>query len=273
MTGGEFESLKADIKANGLSQPIVTHNGMVLDGGNRYAACVALGIEPVMKDYVGENLVTYVMSANFHRRHLNAGQMAAIVSSAQDWAKAQTAGNPAFKSLSGNVTGLDTVASRQAQSGASDKTQRMADKVAKENPDLSIQVAHGEISLPKALEQISPKKPKKAKKTKRTVEPSHENVPTFEDGKVESAHVIESLTSENDALRDRLAVEVMDCSEEEKTLASQTIAELRMQVKNLSAELAAVKSSRDTYMREAGEAKKEAVYWRKQADKLAKVAA
>ena len=119
MTGGEFESLKADIKANGLSQPIVTHNGMVLDGGNRYAACVALGIEPVMKDYVGENLVTYVMSANFHRRHLNAGQMAAIVSSAQDWAKAQTAGNPAFKSLSGNVTGLDTLAFRQVQSGVS----------------------------------------------------------------------------------------------------------------------------------------------------------
>ncbi len=38
----------------------------------------------------------------------------------------------AGKPKSGNVTGLDTVASRQAQSGASDKTQRMADKVAKE---------------------------------------------------------------------------------------------------------------------------------------------
>lgn len=53
---------------------------------------------------------------------------AAIVASAQDWGRAQMAGKP----KSGNVTGLDTVASRQAQSGASDKTQRMADKVAKE---------------------------------------------------------------------------------------------------------------------------------------------
>lgn len=33
----------------------------------------------------------------------------------------------------------------------------MADKVAKASPDLARQVAHGEISLPKAIEQISPK--------------------------------------------------------------------------------------------------------------------
>jgi len=77
----------------------------VLEGGNRYAACLDVGVPPVTKEYVGENLDTYVMSANFHRRHLSAGQMAAIVSGAHDWAKAQTVGNPAFKSLSGNVTG------------------------------------------------------------------------------------------------------------------------------------------------------------------------
>lgn len=47
--------------------------------------------------------------------------------SGQDWAKAQTVGNPQF----GNVTGLATVADRMDQSGASDKTQRQADKVAK----------------------------------------------------------------------------------------------------------------------------------------------
>ena len=35
-----------------------------------------------------------------------------------------------------------------AQSGASDKTQRMADKVAKTDPELAKKVAHGEISLP-----------------------------------------------------------------------------------------------------------------------------
>ena len=76
-----------------------------------------------------------------HRRHMTAGQQAAIVASAQDWAKAQTHGGNR-KHLSNQEvnqavvlpleTGLDTVAARRAQSGASDKTQRIADKVAKE---------------------------------------------------------------------------------------------------------------------------------------------
>jgi hypothetical protein len=61
------------------------------------------------------------------------------------------------KPKSGNVTGLDRVQDRTAQSGASDKTQRDADKVAKANPELAKKVAHGEISLPKAVEQVTGK--------------------------------------------------------------------------------------------------------------------
>ena len=80
-------------------------------------------------------------------------------------------------------------------------------------------------------------------------------------------HTITDLARENDELRDRLAVETMDVSEEEKTLAADTIRELRAQVKALEAELAAENSSRDTYMREASEAKKSVMYWRKQAEK------
>lgn len=67
------------------------------------------------------------------------------MASAQDWARAQPAYRP---EKAGNVTGLSTVADRSAQSGASDKTQRMADKVAKADPDLAKKVAHGEVSLP-----------------------------------------------------------------------------------------------------------------------------
>lgn len=70
--------------------------------------------------------------ANLHRRHLSAGQQAAIVSSAQDWNRANAQGQ---NKITGNVAG-DTVADRAAQSGASERTQRMADKVAKASPDL-----------------------------------------------------------------------------------------------------------------------------------------
>lgn len=111
------------------------------------------------------------------------------------------------------------------------------------------------------------------KKNKRTLDQSQEPGPTFSDGLAESANLIEDLTAENESLRDRLAVESMDASEDEKTQAARTIAELRTAVKNLTEELSAVKASRDTYMRESAAAKKEAIYWRKQAEKSVRAAA
>lgn len=172
MIAAEFESLKADIAANGLNQPVVIHGSQILDGGNRYRACLELGIEPPTVEYSGADPVAFVLSANLHRRHLTPGQQAAIVASAQDWAKAQAAGsNQHAKKAGGPVTlpdhltpkdqgatlRLDSVADRAAQSGVSDKTQRMADKVARAAPELAKQVAHGEISLPKAVAKIDPK--------------------------------------------------------------------------------------------------------------------
>lgn len=153
VVGAEFDALVADIRANGLRQAIVLYGDMILDGGNRYRACLEAGVNPHFEHYEGDSIVSFVLSANLHRRHLSPGQQAAIVSSAQDWAKAQTVGKP--KSV--NVDPLATIDQRAAQSGASRSTQKMADKVAKESPDLARQVAHGEISLPKAIEQISPK--------------------------------------------------------------------------------------------------------------------
>lgn len=154
LSGAEFESLKNDIKENGLREPIIIHDGMILDGGNRYRACLEIGIEPGVMKFGGGNLVSYVISANLHRRHLTPGQQAAIVASAQDWGNAQTVGNPQLR----NVAQLDTAKDRSAQSGSSLRTQQMADKVAKTDPELAKKVGHGEISLPKALKSITPQK-------------------------------------------------------------------------------------------------------------------
>lgn len=161
ITGAEFEALKSDIAEHGLRQPIVIHNGMILDGGNRYRACVEAGVEPRTVEFEGGNIVSFVLSSNLHRRHLSPGQQAAIVASAQDWAIAQVHGGDRKSDQSATLH-LDSVAKRAAQSGASVRTQKMADKVAKEAPELAKKVAHGEVSLPAAVKQIAPPKPKAA---------------------------------------------------------------------------------------------------------------
>lgn len=159
--GAEFAALKADIVANGLRHPIVLHAGVILDGGNRYRACMEAGVEPQYIEFTGDNIVSFVLSSNMHRRHLTPGQQAAIVASAQDWSVAQLVGNPTFKAQQqkGNAAPLATVADRAGQSGASLRTQKMADAVARKSPELARQVAHGEISLPKAIAQLAPPTP------------------------------------------------------------------------------------------------------------------
>ncbi len=262
MSGSDFAALVADIRANGLRDPITMHDGMILDGGNRIRACHEAGIDPNFREFEGDSIVAYVLSMNLHRRHMTPGQQAAIVSSAQDWSNAQTVGNPQF----GKITGLQTVADRAATSGTSEKTQRDADKVARADPELAKAVARGEKTLPEAVEKITGKRP--GAKPAKQQEPGDNHYDPDEEA-LDTAHqTVRELAAENEALKDRLAVEVMPGCEDDKTAALNTITELRARVTALEAELDAVKSSRDGYMREAGATKQQLKMQRREIEKL-----
>lgn len=76
MSDADFERLCKDIRQNGLLVEIETYNGLIIDGRNRYQACLETGIEPRFREYLGapENLLARVISLNLERRHLDESQ-------------------------------------------------------------------------------------------------------------------------------------------------------------------------------------------------------
>jgi hypothetical protein len=156
----DFDLLVADISENGLREPITLADGMVLDGGNRYRACLAAGIEPMFTEFSGESLVSFVLSKNLHRRHLSAGQQAAIIASMSDWEGSHVHGgnrrSSVINNTCSNIKQLSTVENRAKESGASTFTQRKADAVVKADPALGRKVASGEVSLNAATKQVAP---------------------------------------------------------------------------------------------------------------------
>lgn len=78
MQDSEIEELAKDIKINGLEESIVTFEGKILDGRNRFLACEKAGVQPEFYEYAGSDPLAYVISLNLHRRHLTVSQRAAI---------------------------------------------------------------------------------------------------------------------------------------------------------------------------------------------------
>lgn len=78
MEGEEFRELAQDIEKNGQQQPILTFEDKILDGRNRYRACLEAGEEPWVERWQGDSPVEAVLSLNLHRRHLSSSQRAMI---------------------------------------------------------------------------------------------------------------------------------------------------------------------------------------------------
>src|SRR5262249_35799110 len=74
LTEGEaFEQLVEDIRDHGLREPIVLFEGKILDGRNRYQACIEAGVAIKTRAFdqaVEGSAEAFVISTNVHRRHL-----------------------------------------------------------------------------------------------------------------------------------------------------------------------------------------------------------
>jgi hypothetical protein len=83
MTDAEINDLGDDMLEHGQRKKIMLFEGMILDGRNRYRACLLKGIEPRIAEFMGgEDALAYVMSMNLMRRNMTAGQRAMTVAMA-----------------------------------------------------------------------------------------------------------------------------------------------------------------------------------------------
>jgi ParB-like chromosome segregation protein Spo0J len=80
LEGQDFADLVADIRENGLRQEEdidVDVAGRIIDGRNRYLACIEAGVEPrfyTRRFREEAALAAFIISKNVHRRHLTAEQ-------------------------------------------------------------------------------------------------------------------------------------------------------------------------------------------------------
>ncbi|MBB2999672.1 hypothetical protein FHX57_002003 [Paraburkholderia tropica] len=259
LEGDAFEKLKEDIRVNGQCAGIILYEGKILDGGNRYRACLELGIEPwtVEADFDDVSPLGFVLSMNLHRRHLSPGQQAAIVAAGQDWTKASQQGGDRKSDQSATLH-FDTAEKRAAESGASLRTQKMADKVQKANPELAKKVAHGEVSLPQAIKQIEESAQEIIDRTGPVARKPSSAI---------AQEALESAIAERDDARDQLAdlahtardleLQVEAYRAGEIGEGEQKLLEANQKIAKLEAECRRLESIRDDWMNKHAEALKE----------------
>lgn len=165
-----LESLAEDIKAHGQLEPILVWEGKILDGRNRYLACVKAGKDPYILDaplstISGRTPTEWVVSHNLHRRHLTTGQKAMIAVKILPRIEAETKAREAARKATGSVTtpaDRPPTGKRAPESadkaanlvGTSGRAVKRATRVAKADPKLAERVEAGDVSLDAAEQSI-----------------------------------------------------------------------------------------------------------------------
>lgn len=170
MAADEYAALLADVRANGVREPIVVlkGDGRLLDGRHRLKAAEEAGVECPRREVETDSPVGYVLST-LHRRNLTASQRSVIAAKAlpmiEEEAKKRLvtstggkAPKPRSKQTEQAMANLPQAATSRDQAakitGVSGRSVQDAKQVIKKAPALARKVESGEMTLNAAKREI-----------------------------------------------------------------------------------------------------------------------
>lgn len=226
LAGEDLAALVEDIKAQGLLSPITTHEGMVLDGWNRYTACTLAGVEPVTIElHAGADPWEFVKGSNMLRRHMSPAERVAVM-----LLKMQMGGVP-------NGT-APSVREIQKDLEVGQGTAQRAQQVAQANdPAITAALADKRVSLDRAAEIAKMPEPERKAALEAPPEPKPKVITDTKvlsegfDPKADSENVaklkarIAELEAENADLQERCseAANLMQTLQEENEAMQRTL--------------------------------------------------
>lgn len=149
----ELARLVDDIRENGLRVPITLNiDGLILDGRNRYAACLAADVEPVFEVYEGDDEAAFVLSVNVTRRHLTTGQQAMSTALVLSDAGKRENGRWKYGAQS------ELFDSEQSSKSTWRKLLSQAGSILDHAPELAADVVTGDLALDAAYRQAESKR-------------------------------------------------------------------------------------------------------------------
>ena len=194
MPEDEVAALVEDIRQNGLLQPVVIHDEMVLDGWHRYRASIEAGVEPAFTEFDGADPVAFVLSLNMHRRHLTGSQRAAAVVACTAWAPAHRP----EKAPTG--LGVTTAKEMAEEAGVSEETIRQAKRA--HEAGLGDAVRDGKVTAKEAAQIAKLPEPERQAAIEAPPEPKKAEPKAVP---LEAQEYVSKLEAEVAELKDQLA--------------------------------------------------------------------
>lgn len=154
MSADEFDALCSDIRENGLREAIWTHEDAIIDGRNRFNACIKTGKEPRYRAWDGVGSLTgFVVSLNLKRRHLSESQRAMVAQKLATW----VSGDNQFKKLGEGSQICEPISQSVAAEmlNVSPRLVSSARKIVRDGvPEIAAMVESGEMQVSEAAEIV-----------------------------------------------------------------------------------------------------------------------